>query len=188
MTIDPPLDFTSALEKRMPDVDPDLVVILGALTRLGRILDWDLQRLARPAGLEKTEHWTLSALWAAGPDSPLTPTELSSIVLQTTSGMTKTLRRLEAAGLVERFKDQDDGRRQRIRLTAAGNRLIERDSRRLVARWHDKFEVATPLQRTELARALSSFLAIAEESFSTPLATNELNRQRSTADMNKAAT
>jgi DNA-binding MarR family transcriptional regulator len=181
------LKLDASREKRLPDIDQDLAVILSAIARLGRILDWDLQRLTRPVGLDKTDHWTMNALWLAGPEHPLTPTELSSIVLQTTSGMTKTLRRLEAAGFVERSRDQDDGRRLRVRLTAEGSRLIEAYSRRLANRWQKKFGSCSRSQRVQLAKALSSFLEIAEESFSIPLATNDLARPRDASIADEAS-
>jgi DNA-binding MarR family transcriptional regulator len=49
-------------------------------------------------------------------------TELRSDVLLTQPGMSRLISRLEAAGLVERLDDPDDGRACRIRLTEAGVR------------------------------------------------------------------
>jgi DNA-binding MarR family transcriptional regulator len=50
-------------------------------------------------------------------------TELSEDVLLTQPGMSRLIARLEAAGLVERVDDPDDGRACRIRLTEAGARV-----------------------------------------------------------------
>jgi DNA-binding MarR family transcriptional regulator len=47
-------------------------------------------------------------------------TELRSDVLLTQPGISRLIARLEAAGLVERVDDPDDGRACRIRLTDAG--------------------------------------------------------------------
>ncbi len=47
-------------------------------------------------------------------------TELRSDVLLTQPGISRLITRLEAAGLVERVDDPDDGRACRIRLTEAG--------------------------------------------------------------------
>jgi DNA-binding MarR family transcriptional regulator len=47
-------------------------------------------------------------------------TELRSDVLLTQPGISRLITRLEAAGLVERVDDPDDGRACRIRLTDAG--------------------------------------------------------------------
>jgi DNA-binding MarR family transcriptional regulator len=49
-------------------------------------------------------------------------TELRSDVLLTQPGISRLITRLEAAGLVERLDDPDDGRACRIRLTEAGVR------------------------------------------------------------------
>jgi DNA-binding MarR family transcriptional regulator len=49
-------------------------------------------------------------------------TELRSDVLLSQPGISRLITRLEAAGLVERLDDPDDGRACRIRLTEAGAR------------------------------------------------------------------
>ena len=51
--------------------------------------------------------------------------ELSSSLVQTTGGTTKTIRRLEERGLVMRVDDPDDGRRTLIELTDPGRALAE---------------------------------------------------------------
>src|SRR4051812_27999517 len=52
--------------------------------------------------------------------------ELRSDVLLTQPGISRLIARLEAAGLVERIDDPDDGRACRIRLTEAGAQ-VQRD-------------------------------------------------------------
>jgi DNA-binding MarR family transcriptional regulator len=52
--------------------------------------------------------------------------ELLGNVLLTQAGMSRLIGRLEAAGLVERLDDPDDGRACRIRLTDAGARAQRR--------------------------------------------------------------
>ena len=71
-------------------------------------------------GLSPREYGVLYAL----SDSPhgLRITELRSDVLLTQPGISRLIARLEAAGLVERVDDPDDGRACRIRLTDAGAR------------------------------------------------------------------
>src|SRR4051812_29564896 len=64
------------------------------------------------------EYGVLYALSSA-PDG-LRITELGEDVLLTQPGMSRLIARLEAAGLVERVDDPDDGRACRIRLTEAG--------------------------------------------------------------------
>src|SRR3954468_21570420 len=69
-------------------------------------------------GLSPREYGVLYALSKA--PSGLRITELRSDVLLTRPGISRLIVRLEAAGLVERVDDPDDGRACRIRLTDAG--------------------------------------------------------------------
>jgi DNA-binding MarR family transcriptional regulator len=162
---EPAFDIGAALKRRLPDADQDLALLIIATTRLGRILKQDLQQMARSGGLEESEYSVITILWLAGPDHPLSPTQLSQIIIQTTSGMTKTLRRLEEAALVERFPDPADGRRQLIRLTSAGSHLIDGHTRQMYARWDERLRQYDRAERARLATTLWSFVTLAEESF-----------------------
>jgi DNA-binding MarR family transcriptional regulator len=163
--VNPIFDLGAALSDRLPDADQDLALVILAGARLGRILEWDLQQTARVAGLEASEHSVIVTLWLAGADHPLSPTELSQIIIQTTSGMTKTLRRLERAGLVERVPDPADRRGQLVQLTSAGSRLVERHTRQMLERWDTRLQRYSRSQRAQLANTIWSFVALAEESF-----------------------
>ena len=68
--------------------------------------------------LSPSEYGVLYALSNA-PDG-LRVTELMGDALLTQGGVSRLVARLEAAGLVERASDPDDGRAARIRLTDAG--------------------------------------------------------------------
>jgi DNA-binding MarR family transcriptional regulator len=70
--------------------------------------------------LSSREYGVLYALSAA--PNGMRITELTSDVLLTQPGISRLIARLEAAGLVERLDDPDDGRACRIRLTEAGAR------------------------------------------------------------------
>src|SRR3954452_810933 len=69
-------------------------------------------------GLIPREYGVLYAL--SGAPHALRITELRSDVLLTQPGISRLIARLDAAGLVERVDDPDDGRACRIRLTDAG--------------------------------------------------------------------
>jgi DNA-binding MarR family transcriptional regulator len=69
-------------------------------------------------GLSPREYGVLYAL--SGAPHGLRITELRTDVLLTQPGISRLIARLEAAGLVERVDDPDDGRACRIRLTDAG--------------------------------------------------------------------
>jgi DNA-binding MarR family transcriptional regulator len=68
--------------------------------------------------LSAREYGVLYALSTA--PNGLRITELCGDVLLTQPGISRLITRLEAAGLVERLDDPDDGRACRIRLTEAG--------------------------------------------------------------------
>ena len=68
--------------------------------------------------LSPREYGVLYAL--ANAPRGLRITELRSDVLLTQPGISRLITRLEAAGLVERLDDPDDGRACRVRLTEAG--------------------------------------------------------------------
>jgi DNA-binding MarR family transcriptional regulator len=70
--------------------------------------------------LHPSEYGVLYALSTA--PHGLRITELCDDVLLTQTGMSRLIARMEAAGLVERTDDPDDGRASRIRLTDAGVR------------------------------------------------------------------
>ena len=74
--------------------------------------------------LNPREYGVLYAL--SGAPQGLRITELLGDVLLTQTGMSRLIARLDAAGLVERVDDPDDGRACRIRLTDAGARAQRR--------------------------------------------------------------
>ena len=59
-------------------------------------------------------------LWEAGPQRP---TELMRVFDTDSASMTRSVQRLERAGLVSREPDPEDGRATRVRSTAAGFEL-----------------------------------------------------------------
>jgi DNA-binding MarR family transcriptional regulator len=99
--------------------------------------------------LSPREYGVLYALSGA-PDG-LRITELRGDVLLTQPGISRLIARLEAAGLVERVDDPDDGRACRIRLTDAGAQ-----AQREVGRRHGRHIAQTMTHRldTEQLRQL----------------------------------
>jgi DNA-binding MarR family transcriptional regulator len=87
------------------------------LARILRDLATSLMRDTPPGRLSRTAAATLSALDRLGPQRITTLARHESV---TQPAMTGLVQRLEAAGLVERANDPDDGRASRIAITAAG--------------------------------------------------------------------
>jgi len=67
---------------------------------------------------------TLRILMALYREAPLCVTELASIVSVTQQAVGKTLRKLEAKGLIVSNKDASDGRAKLIDLTSKGNKAV----------------------------------------------------------------
>lgn len=112
-------------QRERPDLDLERLSILACLTRLGLMLDQQLNQLAESTGLNRGLVDVLSALRRAGPPFQLSPTKLFSSLLVTSGCMTHRLDRLEQEGLVERLRDPDDRRGVRVGLTPKGRELID---------------------------------------------------------------
>ncbi len=145
-----------AVARVLPAHDPATGVIALQTMRLGRLVERRLQELLAPSGLERSELSVLSLLLLVDDDTWVSPTELAHSVVQTTSGMTKTLRRLEARTLIVRARDGRDGRGVVARLTPEGRRTAAD----LVGRLTDVFDDALADIGDEERRTLSATLRL----------------------------
>lgn len=86
------------------------------------------RRLRQEAAAEETGLTTTStaALASIERSGPLTPSELAEIERVKRPTVTRTLACLEAAGLVERAPDPDDGRSSLVAVNAAGRAQLRR--------------------------------------------------------------
>ena len=142
--------------------EPEVVQLLVQVSRLGRIHDAVLARLAARHGLMASETAGLLMLWWAGPPHRLRPSVLAEALVQTTGGMTATLRRLAEAGFVERVPDPDDGRVSLAALTPAGE-AAGRASLADMVDWYDEALVDVPArQRTRIVAAMGTLLGAVE--------------------------
>lgn len=113
-----------------PD-NPDSFELLTLLARLGKLNDLViadlLETLPHPEvhGYGQVECIVLTSLYMAGPPYQLSPGELCRVSLQSPSGMTKTLSRLQEAGLVRRGQDAADRRSLPVALTPKGRKVAE---------------------------------------------------------------
>lgn len=76
-------------------------------------------------GLQIAEFDVLAALRRQAPPHCVSPTQLCSALLISSGGLTKVLKRLEAAGWVARPANPDDGRSQLVELTDSGREKAE---------------------------------------------------------------
>ena len=112
--------------RERPDLD---VAPLGLYGRLFRVVHLSDDRLAKGLaqyGLQPGWFDLLAALRRAGAPYELNPTQLMRATLLSSSGMTKRLDRMEAAGMVERRPDPNDRRGTLVRLTRRGKSVIDR--------------------------------------------------------------
>jgi DNA-binding MarR family transcriptional regulator len=103
-----------------PGTDPAALLAALWLNRLGRLFEVNLDSLVRRQGLIPSDFRVLGTLLLNGSPYELSPTHLNEIVVLTSGGMTKAVRRLESLALVERRADPSDGRGVLVRLTRSG--------------------------------------------------------------------
>lgn len=109
---------------------PSLVFLLGRLARLNESV---VGEVCADHGTTPAEVRVLSLL-VHRPDRSASPSDIATFVVQTSGGLTATLRRLEADGLIERVADPDDGRGRLVVLTPAGEQFHTTVIGRLVDR------------------------------------------------------
>ncbi len=156
------LTFERALGDHLPTTDVASAALALRSMRFGRLVERQLQELLRPTGLERSEFSVLASLLLTARGQ--SPTELSRTVVQTTSGMTKTVNRLERRGLVDRRHSAADARRVDIVLTAAGRHMAQDLLAGLVAGFSDPLATTDPEAARDLARALTGVLPVLESS------------------------
>ena len=134
---DPP-DLDTALAAAIPGVNPTGALLLMRASRLGRLVELYRSRVASiDGGLDVTSASVLGALLMLGPPHRLTPTFLSKYVVQTSGGMTKTLRRLEYDGLIVRVPDESDRRVSYVQLTPDGKERAAAALAVVLGEWQD---------------------------------------------------
>jgi len=94
--------------------------VSNAIIRVTRLHRARAQQLLRAVGLHPGQELLLMHLWEAGPQRQ---TELMKVFDTDSGSMTRSVQRLERAGLVSRGADPTDGRATRVQTTEAGRRL-----------------------------------------------------------------
>jgi len=115
-----------AAEEDAPAIHP--VDLFTRLSRTALLLDALQRECFDPHGLAFAEYSVLRLLQAE-PKRRLSPSRLAERIVRTTGAVTKLVDRLEAAGLVERRRDENDGRSVQVQLLPAGGRLANAASR-----------------------------------------------------------
>ena len=106
----------------------DFRKLLEFRVALRRFQRWSEDQ-AEGAGLTHVQHQLLVAIKGHPGDRPPTVGDLAEYLLLRPHSTVELVDRAEAAGLVERMPDPDDGRVVRVRLTKAGDRIVRQLTR-----------------------------------------------------------
>jgi len=127
-------------ERLIPDVDASPLPFFARIAILANLYDILFEKLLGPVGLTRAEYETLGILRSTGRGRSRSPTELARFARQSTAGMTKTLDRLERAGLAHRRSHPSDRRRFEVVLTDEGAALTDRIFRAQLDAQHELLE------------------------------------------------
>ena len=119
----------------------DFERLLEFRVNLRRFQRWSEDQ-AQTEGLTHVQHQLLVAIKGHHGDRPPTVGDLAGYLLLRPHSTVELVDRAEAAGLVERTPDGADGRVVRVRLTGAGDRVVQKLTRAHLERLH---ELATVL-------------------------------------------
>jgi DNA-binding MarR family transcriptional regulator len=106
--------------------------LLGGIVRLNLAVTQVLDEITAEAGITMADYLVLGVI-RASPDGRSAPKTICDVLGRTTGGMSLTLDRLEAAGLLRRSRHAGDGRRVVVELTRRGRDVATKVNRRLHA-------------------------------------------------------
>lgn len=142
--------------REVTDVDQltgeDYENLLAFRTGLRRFLRWSEAR-AREVGLTPAQHQLLLAIKGHPGTDPPTVGDLAESLLLRPHSTVELIDRAEAAGLVERWGDDGDGRITRVQLSADGTGRLNR----LASAHLDELRRLTPILDQLAAPAASPF-------------------------------
>jgi DNA-binding MarR family transcriptional regulator len=107
-------------------IDLDTVALTFALHRAHDAVMAPGREAFSRHGLTPAEFDVLATLRRSPLPRELTPSEIQSMLLITSGGLTKVMDKLEARGLVARFRDDVDQRIRPVKLTSTGKRVVEK--------------------------------------------------------------
>lgn len=148
--------------RELPGVDTEAMSILGRARRITLALRGEIEAVFARHGLDAGEFDVVATLRRAGPPYRLRPTELHASLMVSSGGMTDRLARLEAAGLVRRVANPDDGRSLLVELTDTGRAVSAKAFREDMALEQEIVSALSRAERRQLGDLLRR-LALAVE-------------------------
>jgi DNA-binding MarR family transcriptional regulator len=125
--------YEAIVHDRLPGADAAAWSLFTFALGAGRRAETFLADVVRKHDLDGAQLSVLLVLWFNGPPHRLSPTKLSRRIAQSPSGMTHTVKRLTAAGLVSRVGLETDGRAKHVELTDEGLEVVRRAGKDLAA-------------------------------------------------------
>jgi DNA-binding MarR family transcriptional regulator len=122
----------------------DFQRLLEFRVTLRRFQRWSEDQ-AQAAGLTQVQHQLLVAVKGHRELRPPAVGDVAGYLLLRPHSAVELIDRTEAAGLVERIPDSQDGRVVRVRLTAAGERILEQLTPAHLDRLHELAQVLDEL-------------------------------------------
>ena len=114
----------------------DFERLLEFRVTLRRFQRWSEDQ-AKAEGLTHVQHQLLVAIKGHHRSQPPAVGDLAGYLLLRPHSTVELVDRAEAAGLVERTPDRDDGRVVRVRLTSSGDRVLNKLTRAHLERLHE---------------------------------------------------
>ena len=145
--------------RELPDLNTEPMAILGRAMRLTNMVRPSIEATFAGYGLDRGEFDVIATLRRSGPPYRLTPTEMYSLLMISSGGLTHRLVRLEKAGLVRREPSPADGRSMLVALTEAGIALAEKAFRKDMASELEFLATLSPKERETLAGLLRKLVA-----------------------------
>ena len=142
----------------LPDLDTEPMTILGRAYRLSNLVRPSIEETFASFGLDRGEFDVISTLRRSGPPYRLTPTDLYTLLMISSGGLTHRLDRLQKAELIVRERSAADGRSSVVGLTENGIALAEAAFRADMASEARYLEVLNGQERAALAGLLKKLL------------------------------
>lgn len=118
-------DLLARFAQNWPDVvSPESDIVLS-LFRLNALARAGTETVLKQHSLSPAAFEVLVTLRSMPAGQALTPTELYRANLLSSGGLTKVLHALEGRKLISAISNKADGRSKKIKLTAAGRKLVE---------------------------------------------------------------
>jgi DNA-binding MarR family transcriptional regulator len=146
--------ITDAWRPEMPDLVSSELELTRRAARLFARLEREYATRLASWGLTAAEFNVLIGLRSAGPPYRLRPVDLRDRLLLSSGGISNILSRLEKAGLVERERDERDGRSSLVRLTERGVETADGSMRTWAESQPDIYRTVAP----EVTRAAADAL------------------------------